>query len=82
MLSWIPAGMVAVDWLAVVVFANSLVSLFYYLRWIIPSFRQSTERVADDVSDPKRWSTATAVLASGISLALGISSGAVWQLLT
>ncbi|MDA3641298.1 NADH-quinone oxidoreductase subunit N [Mycobacterium xenopi] len=69
------------SWLAVVVFVNSLISLFYYLRWIIPSFRQSTAHCGD-VFDPKKSSSITAVLASGVSLALGISAGAVWQLLT
>ncbi|EUA44227.1 putative membrane protein [Mycobacterium xenopi 3993] len=64
-----------------VVFVNSLISLFYYLRWIIPSFRQSTAHCGD-VFDPKKSSSITAVLASGVSLALGISAGAVWQLLT
>lgn len=69
-------------WLAVVVFVNSLVSLFYYLRWIIPCYRRPTERAAEDVSGPKNWSTATAVLASVLSVALGIFSGFVWPVLT
>jgi NADH-quinone oxidoreductase subunit N len=66
-------------WLAVVVFVNSLASLFYYLRWIIPSYRIG-ER---DSSAPRRfapapWSTRIAVTASMSTILLGVAAGAVW----
>lgn len=67
-------------WLAVVVFVNTLLSLFYYLRWIIPTFQRS-----DDVGNASfalgRWSTGTAVLTATLSLALGVAAGAVWHVL-
>jgi NADH-quinone oxidoreductase subunit N len=65
-------------WLAIVVFVNSLISLFYYLRWIFPVF-QRPEHQADMA--PARWSTATAILGAGLSLALGVAAGPVWELL-
>jgi NADH-quinone oxidoreductase subunit N len=67
-------------WLAVVVFVNSLASLFYYLRWIIPSYRIGTP---NNSTRPQRftpavWSTRTAVTASTASLLLGVAAGGVW----
>ncbi len=67
-------------WLAVVVFANSLISLFYYLRWIIPSFQQPAS--PEEGFAPIRWSSGTAVVAATLSLALGVAAGAIWPLLT
>lgn len=67
-------------WLAVVVFVNSLISLFYYLRWIIPVF-QRTEGGANELA-PEKWSAPTAILAAGLSLALGIAAGPVWDVLS
>ncbi len=67
-------------WLAVVVFANSLISLFYYLRWIIPSFQPPT--AADEGFAPIRWSASTAVITATLSLVLGIAAGAIWPVLT
>lgn len=68
-------------WLAVVVFANSLISLFYYLRWIIPSFQEVADASTGEIFAPIRWSSSTAVIAAILSLALGISAGAIWPLL-
>ncbi|KZS65079.1 NADH-quinone oxidoreductase subunit N [Mycobacterium kansasii] len=68
-------------WLAVVAFGNSLASLFYYLRWIIPSFQRPTTEPIGDVFAAKNWPACTAVLAAGLSLALGIAAGGVWELL-
>lgn len=66
-------------WLAVVVFVNSLLSLFYYLRWIIPLFQRREETPTGLTA--ARWSTATAIFAAGLSLALGIAAGPLWDLL-
>ncbi|MCV7075764.1 NADH-quinone oxidoreductase subunit N [Mycobacterium szulgai] len=66
-------------WLAVVVFINSLISLFYYLRWIIPLFQPS--QATPTGLAPKRWSTGTAIFAAGLSLGIGVAAGPVWELL-
>jgi NADH-quinone oxidoreductase subunit N len=67
-------------WLAVVVFVNSVVSLFYYLRWIIPSFQAPLQGSPIDSFTPERWSTRAAVTAAGLSIALGVTAGAAWPL--
>ncbi|WP_117423375.1 NADH-quinone oxidoreductase subunit N [Mycobacterium marinum] len=69
-------------WLAVVVFVNSLVSLFYYLRWIIPSFQAPLQDSTADTFTTEKWSTRTAVTAAGLSIALGVAAGALWPLVS
>ena len=68
-------------WLAVVLLANTVLSLFYYLRWLAPVFRsgEPAERSLPGAFVPSRWSARTAVVAAGLSLALGLASGVVWQ---
>lgn len=68
-------------WLAVAVFANSLISLFYYLRWIIPSIQQRAEDSAGQTFSPNRWSAVTAVMTAALSVLVGIFAGAIWPLL-
>lgn len=65
-------------WLAVVVVVNTLVSLFYYLRWVAPVYRESVggERFA-----PRPWATGAAVVAAVASLLLGVGAGVVWPVL-
>lgn len=70
-------------WLAVVVFLNTLASLFYYLRWIIPVYRpggpaEDADGAASRAGAP---SARIAVLASGLSLLFGIGAGALWGVL-
>lgn len=65
-------------WLATVVFVNSLLSLFYYMRWIVPIFQKP--RPTDDFTTG-RWSTGTAMVAAALSLALGIAAGPLWDVL-
>ncbi|GII64725.1 NADH-quinone oxidoreductase subunit N [Sphaerisporangium krabiense] len=68
-------------WLAALAVANTVASLFYYLRWLTPLFR--TPGVPADVHAPAgRWSATTAYLAAASSLALGIAGGAVLPLFT
>ncbi|MFZ0834770.1 MAG: proton-conducting transporter membrane subunit, partial [Mycobacterium sp.] len=69
-------------WLAVVVFANSLVSLFYYLRWIIPSFLRPADHPGLGATAVATWATRTAVAAAAASVALGVAAGVVWGPLT
>jgi NADH-quinone oxidoreductase subunit N len=66
-------------WLAVLVFVNSLASLFYYLRWIIPSYRiGERDSPAPRRFAPAPWSTRIAVTASMSTILLGVAAGAVW----
>lgn len=69
-------------WLAIVVFVNTLISLFYYLRWIIPTFRRLEQN--EDVKAPTvpSWPARAAVFAAALSLAVGITAGPVWQLVS
>ncbi|OBJ83226.1 NADH-quinone oxidoreductase subunit N [Mycobacterium gordonae] len=66
------------QWLAVVVFVNSLLSLFYYLRWIAPVFQQP--QMSDDFT-PGGWSARAAIVAAALSLGLGIAAGPLWDVL-
>lgn len=66
-------------WLAVVVFVNTLVSLFYYLRWIVPTFGRPDETGDADEPAVQHWPARAAVLAAAISLILGVVAGPVWQ---
>ena len=69
-------------WLAVLVFINSLASLFYYLRWIIPSYRSGTpaHNALPTRFVPTPWSAYTAITASTATLLLGVIAGAVWTI--
>ena len=70
-------------WLAVVVFVNTVVSLFYYLRWIAPAYRRqdSADTAPPPVFVAAPWSATTAVVAAGLSLGLGLGAGVVWATL-
>ena len=78
-------------WLAVAVFVNTLISLFYYLRWIVPVFKRQHGSDADASSGSSRESassstrpdsTVVAVVAALGSLAMGIGAGLLWSLFT
>ncbi len=64
-------------WLAIVVLVNTLLSLFYYLRWIAQPFRSESDS-PPDTSVIGRWSVRLAVLTAALSVGLGIAAGAVW----
>jgi NADH-quinone oxidoreductase subunit N len=70
-------------WLAALAVANTVASLFYYLRWLAPAF---LSHAGDSHPDPLRaagaWAAASAYAAGTISLGLGIAAGAVLPLLT
>ena len=68
-------------WLAAVVMANSVLSLFYYLRWIIPAYAPGAQAVPVAFV-PKQWALRTAVTASSASLAIGLAAGPLWASLT
>lgn len=62
-------------WLAVVAAVNTVASVFYYLRWIVPLFRRPS---APPRPAPGATVVATAVAAAAalLSLVLGIAGGA------
>jgi len=60
------------------VFVNSLLSLFYYLRWIAPVFQKPDQ--SDDFT-LGGWSARTAIVAAAWSLGLGIAAGPLWDVL-
>lgn len=62
-------------WLAIVLLVNSVISLFYYLRWIAPLVRPGAAGAA-----ARAWGLRTAVVAGTASLALGLASAALWRL--
>lgn len=70
-------------WLALVVMLNSLLSLFYYLRWFGPVFARPAK---DSPGFPRpggaaAWPAATAATAATATLALGILAGLLWAAL-
>lgn len=64
-------------WLAVVAVANTVASLFYYLRWIAPAFTSAPAADRDTLAPAGRWSATAAYTAGAVSLALGLAGGAV-----
>lgn len=74
-------------WLTVAVLVNSLLSLFYYLRWIAPLLRRPDPEPAG-TPRPKRSSAArtsglkVATASAAASLALGVMSAAAWEVVT
>ena len=74
-----PAWDAGYAWLAVLVLVNTVVSLFYYLRWIAPLYaRQEAAGHRQDADAPGRWSGTTAIGTAALSLLLGIGAGALW----
>ncbi len=70
-------------WLTVAVFINSLISLFYYLRWIIPAFSPAPAPQPDQQHIPARhWSSATAVVATLLSVVFGLGGGLLWAVIS
>lgn len=70
-------------WLAALAVANTIASLFYYLRWIAPAFLGSRPPVVGDKLVPAgRWSAIGAYSAGITSLVLGLASGAVLPLVS
>lgn len=63
-------------WLVVVAAVNTVISLFYYLRWLAPMFRAADGAgVQARVSEP--WSSAAAVAAAALSIGVGLGAGLV-----
>ena len=69
-------------WLALVVMLNSLLSLFYYLRWFGPVFARPTQESATRRrTGGDAWAAATAGVAATASLALGVLADPLWTAL-
>nr|WSS65163.1 NADH-quinone oxidoreductase subunit N [Streptomyces sp. NBC_01177] len=64
-------------WLAVLAVANTVASLFYYLRWLAPLFTHANPAPAPAQAVFGCWAAATACTAGVIALALGLAGGAV-----
>ena len=59
-------------WLLVVAAVNTVASVFYYLRWIVPAMRSG-----DDLPRPGRAGTLTAYVASAGSVVVGLAAGPI-----
>ncbi|GAB3231004.1 NADH-quinone oxidoreductase subunit N [Glycomyces halotolerans] len=62
-------------WLVVVAVANTVASVFYYLRWIAPLFQAPED--GPRTESPEGWAARTAYAAGALSLLLGIGGGVV-----
>ncbi|MFE2415806.1 NADH-quinone oxidoreductase subunit N [Streptomyces hokutonensis] len=65
-------------WLAVLAAANTVASLFYYLRWILPAVSRGGSGMP---ADGDRAARVTAYAAAAISLGLGLAGGPVLNVL-
>lgn len=65
-------------WLAIALLVNTVLSLFYYLRWLAPAFRPARDPSVSTTA-PLPWSSWTAVVAAGLTVALGVGAGVLWQ---
>ena len=64
-------------WLAVLAVANTVASLFSYLRWLAPAFLpQPGEAGAEALEPACRWAAVVAYAAGAASLAVGIAGAA------
>ncbi len=66
-------------WLTVALLLNTLLSLFYYLRWVAPAVRRDDPDPS--LREPRPWSARTAVSAAVGSVLLGVLAGPLWGLL-
>ncbi|MEV6121502.1 NADH-quinone oxidoreductase subunit N [Streptomyces sp. NPDC052077] len=64
-------------WLAAVAVANTVASLFYYLRWLAPLFTATDPAPSGSRTALGTCTAATACTAAAVSLALGIAGGTV-----
>ncbi len=71
------------QWLAVAVVLNTLLSLFYYLRWIVAVYgpEDETQRILPGSFATRHWSSSVALAGAGGSMALGLVAGLLWPLL-
>lgn len=65
-------------WLAVLAAVNTVASLFYYLRWIVPALSRGT---GDKLHDGDRGARGVAYTAASVSIGLGLAGGPVLAVL-
>ncbi|MDQ0768011.1 NADH-quinone oxidoreductase subunit N [Pseudarthrobacter defluvii] len=66
-------------WLTAIAAANTVASLFYYLRWLAPAFRAaSPDSPGAGDFNPRPWAAGTAVAGAVLTLAVGIGGGLAW----
>ncbi len=65
-------------WLVLVAVVNSVVSLFYYLRWIVPTLHRQPDAGATGRLTPRPWATRTAITGGTAVLLVGLAAGAVF----
>lgn len=63
-------------WLVVVAAVNTVASVFYYLRWLVPALRTS-----DEFPRPDRAASVAAYLAAPASVAVGVLAGPILALM-
>ncbi len=70
-------------WLALAVLANTVASLFYYLRWIVPAYRRADPSLVPRAEDRTALTASrrVAVGAAVLTLLIGLGGGVVWSLL-
>ena len=70
-------------WLAVLAVANTVASLFHYLRWLAAAFLpQPGEAGAEALEPADRWAAVVAYAAGAASLAVGIAGAATLPLVS
>jgi NADH-quinone oxidoreductase subunit N len=69
----------AAAWLTIAVIANSVLSLFYYLRWIIPTVARATGTAPQP--QPHRWPTGIAITAAALTLVVGIGADMIFHVI-
>ncbi|HZD73443.1 MAG TPA: NADH-quinone oxidoreductase subunit N [Actinomycetota bacterium] len=69
-------------WLMVVAAINTVASVFYYLRWIVPMFARTLPARAEAQEQAGAWSRGCAYAAAVATILLGLASGPVLAQLT
>lgn len=64
-------------WLVVLAAANTVASLFYYLRWLAPMFSRAETMSPDTLPVLRRWAGGAAITAAFAVLIIGIAAGII-----
>ncbi len=67
-------------WLVVLAVLNSVASLFYYLRWIVPSLRRGAPDSGPLAYRPCPWATTTAIVGGTAVVGVGLTAGLILAL--